>query len=261
MKFDCIIMNPPYQKNLHLKILAEAIKYLKDDNSVCVCLHPNYLSEKLYFVKNKSFNTFKPIFENTLLDAEIVDITNLFDATFEKDLIISTYKTNIDKSKKFNYYKFIDKCPVFDKTIKLIIDKKISNLSESYNTTKQFKLVFPAIHGNIGKPDMFELTSKKYEKALAVKPCTSNKTYEKKVISFDTEKERKNFYDSINTTFFKYWVSYVKISKNFNYDRYLPFMNDYSKPWDNARFYKFFNITPDEQKIIEETMEKYETNR
>ena len=28
MKFDCIIMNPPYQKNLHLKILAEAIKHL-----------------------------------------------------------------------------------------------------------------------------------------------------------------------------------------------------------------------------------------
>ena len=40
MKFDCIIMNPPYQKNLHLKILAEAIKHLKDENSVCVNLSP-----------------------------------------------------------------------------------------------------------------------------------------------------------------------------------------------------------------------------
>ena len=35
MKFDCIIMNPPYQRNLHLKILAEAIKHLKDDG-ICV---------------------------------------------------------------------------------------------------------------------------------------------------------------------------------------------------------------------------------
>ena len=40
MKFDCIIMNPPYQRNLHLKILAEAIKHLKDDDSKVVNLSP-----------------------------------------------------------------------------------------------------------------------------------------------------------------------------------------------------------------------------
>ena len=34
-------------------------------------------------------------------------------------------------------------------------------------------------------------------------------------------------------------------------------MSDYSKPWTDERFYKFFNITPAEQKVIEETMEKY----
>ena len=33
-------MNPPYERNLHLKILAEAIKHLKDEKSKCVCLHP-----------------------------------------------------------------------------------------------------------------------------------------------------------------------------------------------------------------------------
>ena len=40
MKFDCIVMNPPYSRNLHLKILAEAIKHLKDEKSVCVNLSP-----------------------------------------------------------------------------------------------------------------------------------------------------------------------------------------------------------------------------
>ena len=30
MKFDCIIMNPPYCRNLHLKILNEAICYSDD---------------------------------------------------------------------------------------------------------------------------------------------------------------------------------------------------------------------------------------
>ena len=40
MKFDCIIMVPPYKRNLPLKILAEAIKHLKDEKSVCVNLSP-----------------------------------------------------------------------------------------------------------------------------------------------------------------------------------------------------------------------------
>ena len=40
MKFDCIIMNPPYMRNLHLKILAEAIKHLKDENSKVINLSP-----------------------------------------------------------------------------------------------------------------------------------------------------------------------------------------------------------------------------
>lgn len=39
MKFDCIVMNPPYCKNLHLKILAEAIKHLKDDGKI-ISLQP-----------------------------------------------------------------------------------------------------------------------------------------------------------------------------------------------------------------------------
>ena len=31
----------------------------------------------------------------------------------------------------------------------------------------------------------------------------------------------------------------------------------YEGAWSDEDFYKFFNITPEEQKVIEETMEKY----
>jgi len=39
MKFDKIIMNPPYKRNLHLKILSEAIQYLNKDGE-CINLSP-----------------------------------------------------------------------------------------------------------------------------------------------------------------------------------------------------------------------------
>ena len=61
MKFDCIIMNPPYERNLHLKILAEAIKHLKDDESKVVNLSPvQWLIDPLNDKKQKSdYNTFQ----------------------------------------------------------------------------------------------------------------------------------------------------------------------------------------------------------
>ena len=44
---------------------------------------------------------------------------------------------------------------------------------------------------------------------------------------------------------------------NFIIQNHFFIMSDYSQPWTDERFYKFFEITPEEQKIIESTMEKY----
>ena len=51
MKFDHIIMNPPYCKNLHLKILNEAIHHSDD----VVCIHPaRWLEDALWKEKPQS---------------------------------------------------------------------------------------------------------------------------------------------------------------------------------------------------------------
>ena len=66
MKFDCIVMNPPYQKNLHLKILAEAIKHLKDEKSKVVNLSPvRWLQDPLAkYKKNSDYNKFEESISN-----------------------------------------------------------------------------------------------------------------------------------------------------------------------------------------------------
>ena len=53
-----------------------------------------------------------------------------------------------------------------------------------------------------------------------------------------------------------YWKMFVVPGDN-KIINYMFRMSDYTQPWTDERFYKFFNITPDEQKIIEETMAKY----
>ena len=75
-------------------------------------------------------------------------------------------------------------------------------------------------------------------------------------IAFKTKTEAINFINSCNTMFFKFLVKILHTNSRYVLKDY-PFMEDYTQPWTDERFYKFFNITPAEQKIIEETMEKY----
>ena len=65
-----------------------------------------------------------------------------------------------------------------------------------------------------------------------------------------------DYYNAMQTNFVRFFVmtSVVDVHVHQNV---IPWMEDYTKPWDNIRFYKYFNITPEEQKVIEETMEKY----
>ena len=110
MKFDCIIMNPPYQRNLHLKILAEAITHLKDENSVCVNLSPVlWLEDPHTHMKSKS-NLFK--FDNSIvhkceqLDVVDKDIANqLFNTGLFANLGIYVCKNITNGIDSLNFWK------------------------------------------------------------------------------------------------------------------------------------------------------------
>lgn len=93
MKFDCIIMNPPYQRNLHLKILAEAIKHLRDEKSVCVNLSPvRWLQDPLArYKKSSDLKRFEESVAKHIESLEVYDQTdsnNLFNIDFNAQLAI-----------------------------------------------------------------------------------------------------------------------------------------------------------------------------
>ena len=83
MKFDCIIMNPPYQREKHLEILAEAEKHIKDGGKA-ICLHPSKWIRRFDYWNNK-WNKFKvetvefidsltskTVFESTAIGSQLV---------------------------------------------------------------------------------------------------------------------------------------------------------------------------------------------
>lgn len=282
MKFDCIIMNPPYVRNLHLKILAEAIKHLKDEKSICVNLSPVlWLEDPHAHMKSKS-NLFK--FDNSIvhkceqLDVVDKDIANqLFNTGLFANLGIYVCKKNAKGIDSKNFWKrnFEDwEVKVFDKVyaLKTHIEDKCEN-----NKRDGIRVPIAFIAGNRGTLPIYKDIAYVVDGMKDGKDwtkCKNNGGYEKEEgipipisIKFATEVEAQNFYDSWKTTFCKW------LSKRFLFDqniplRFLPFLGDainprtglkgYTSEWTDDDLYKLFEISPEEQEEIERTMAKYD---
>ena len=267
MKFDCIIINPPYVRNLHLKILAEAIKHLKDEKSVCVNLSPvRWLQDPPAI--HKAGSDYKK-FENTI--SKHIQSLDLFDAKLAQQMFNSAqyenlgiYACNLDggydytKMMKFNCQV---KQKVFDNIILPTYLGKMKSLSdirtaEGNPDFSRFYVILPMGHGHVGAADYYDLISPKKELARRTNvKHNGNIGTGLGTANFDTDVEAENFRLSLGTTFVKFCVSLVKTNIRNPYWA-IPLMHDYIEPWTDERFYKFFNITPEEQKVIEETMEE-----
>ena len=85
-------------------------------------------------------------------------------------------------------------------------------------------------------------------------------------IEFNSAIERENFYNSYETKFLRYVFKSHLVDVHVH-PEFLPWMGDcinprtgkkgYESDWTDEDFYKYFGITKAEQKLIEETMEKY----
>ena len=276
MKFDCIIMVPPYKRNLPLKILAEAIKHLKDENSVCVNLSPiRWLQDPLAkYKKNNDYHRFENSvskFCNTIELVKTEDVRQLFNVELLRPLAI--YKC--DKKTTYSYYKEYFKNAAFiDKVFKKILSEnnfekhKCVKFSDNLKNFVLLNIIAPPM--KYGKPPFDAVktwcgyfVNGKNSLGLTYRQSKENNSRatrgnieQDNAVIFNTEDEAKNCYNAMQTNFVKFFVmtSVVDVHVHQNV---IPWMENYTQPWDDARFYKYFDITPEEQKIIEDTMAKY----
>ena len=233
MKFDCIIMNPPYGRSLPHNILNIASKYLKDDKSVVVSLQP--VTPYQTFVESTKVTK-----ENMshIKDIEIIQAdkaSEIFGITVRSDLGI----IQIDNSIHDYKYQFNECKPIYDK----IINKKLKSWRSVCVCDKDPKH-FLYMNGDNG-----------YAKGWHLKPTEifNGKTNAKLV--FNSKEEKDNFFNSVKNTWL-YKFIYI-LDNDAAVPAHFPFMQDYSKSWDDARLYKYFNLTDEEIKTIESTIEKF----
>ena len=241
-KFDCIIMNPPYERNLHLKIVTEAITHLKDDSSKCINLSPvsqliklqNLYDEKM-FRKNTSgiFEVYKNLSTVDIVEHKI-DIFGT--AAMQPKLAIQVY-TNVC-NRDIDHSKFINSplpIPLLRTIMKKCMDNSIAKyISKQRNS--EFDLPISEIHGHIGLDDFLNIFSITYSTQLSSK----GKFY----IKFDNEADRKAYYEFMMSKCGRFLTSLWKCDTHVTF-KYIP----YIWPKNEEEMFDYFELDNSERDV------------
>ena len=269
MKFDCIIMNPPYDGQLHLKIFEEAISNLAL-NGTCINLSPTPWLAKSNI--NRPMAKYRKTFNGKIKNIEVIDhatANSMFgtgnaieelgiytaknDDSNPVDLMSYGFRNAVEKSLYAKIDMMNPKAGVITYN-KAALDIKYGRVSaktaycnkgcKNINIRKPFDVPIYTWHGGKTCKDAVLMLNTKKKVSM--------------VLYFNSLVEHNNFIDSLDTTFMNWYYYAFVVPGDYKIINYMFRMSDYSQPWDDARFYKFFNITPEEQKVIEDTMKKYE---
>src|SRR5574344_2021948 len=256
-KFDVAIMNPPYSRNLHLKILESVIPVV--DKVVNISPVRWLLDPLAMHKKNSDYKKFEESISKKIESLDVLNAKNangLFDAKFAMNLGIYTCSNNN------NNYIYTD---LTDSIIKRVVQYMVNNHANfEYNKKDGVRIRIPCICGGksggsgerskvrlcdvrncLCQPFVFTnglLDGKQwheYYKKNQYSKTTDSITWS---IKFASKAEADNFFASVNTQFYKYIHHNVVVSTRVGECRVL-FMQDYTQPWDDKRFCEYFGIT------------------
>jgi len=270
-KFDVVVGNPPYQRNLHLKFLELSNDLIKDSGLI-IWIHPaRWIQDPLGIKKkNSDFNNYKDL---PFIDFKIITANEgrkLFNIGITTDLVISSLqkgeKSILDLKKVYQ----LRNIP-YD--LNIVFETDLPSLSDVIEKDKrdgirvQIRPIIPKIGGGakfryylVNKRDDIIIDGLKNGKEWS--QTTSKNQFTKPIgspiplsIKFNSITEAQNFIDSTFTDFYSFLMFLSKTDVHVQV-KYLPFMMDYTKPWTDRRFREYFNISDENMDFIHEIMKK-----
>ena len=260
-KFDVAIMNPPYDKNLHIKILEKVIPIADKVVNISPVSQLVNCVNTFKDGNNETKKYFAGIGKHLTECGKIYSIEEALktfvDARITNPLAIQTYK---------NAHNSIAECARVNshngmKTIvKKVYDhsRSVDNIENHLESNKKcgYRVKFGRIGGGTWtafQPHTLDAFKEVVHDGLLAdgrphwQMCSVNQ-YTKKTdtmaesLLFATKQEAQNFIDSYKTTFMQVCLGFLHVDMRIH-PEYLPYMQDYTQPWDDKRFCEYFNIT------------------
>jgi superfamily II DNA or RNA helicase len=280
LNFKYCIMNPPYG-NKHLPILKKMTEEIVDkrDGTVVSIQPVRWLQDPLVENKKKTdYKIYEPFFSGKVEDIEFISRNNGFDAAIGTDLGILKLNKNASlnlKDMKYSYLGYSFKS-IYNKVF-----NKYPSLEDYLEENKRdgIRVKLNIIKGLCGTGgSALKVDNKGYIQILTnlignqqsqvyndgfsddgrdwTETVNKNKYSKEKgdgipySIKFTSKVEALNFILSTKTIMFKFIM--FMVMRDVNIPHFiLPFMVDYSQPWTDERFYKFFSLAKEEIQTIE----------
>lgn len=253
-KFDLVIQNPPYDRNLHLKILEAILPHAEKVINISPI---RWLQDPFAPYLNRSdYIKFETSVSKHIKDLEIIPAkkaSELFqEASFTMNLGIYTCDAQ-------GGYDYTHNDPLVNK----IVTKTMENSWEPFSlqnfyrnggmVRKSFELFTSYLIADSFMLKTYEAQLKVGVKDYQIQHYISGKSKGGAHFEFDTEDERKNFYSCYNSQFMQWYCNLINTDHHTHCSK-IPYFNDFTKPWTNEMFKKYFDLTDEEWSRIEKEM-------
>ena len=255
-RFSFCVMNPPYDKSLHLKFLEKVIEVT--DKVVTVQPVRWIIDPLAEQNKNSNYNKYNKSISEHIEDLEVLSqkyTDALFGIQFNTKIGIYTCSTN--GGFDYNSVRDMKHIELLNKVLKK--SKNIPNIILYKDSQKDNFVPVCLLAGHIAVNEYgagIGFARPRYEYFINNK-CQSRrffgqtpsqcKSYNLKtfdtvcVVEFNTKEETKNFYKYITSSVFDYFVKKNASDGHIN-PKYLPFVDNYKHEWSNKELCKYFNI-------------------
>jgi hypothetical protein len=276
MQINKVLMNPPYNGNLHLKVLDTTVKAVRQNNPNCevVSIQPaRWLEDSTAPYKSGSdYKAYKDSIFNKLSKLQLVDATTsckAFNIMNSTDLGIYTF--NLEHTAiTINLQETL-----VSKLLTKILDGRVLKERVETKAVAGYRCEVKEMASGTGGHNLGNFDSSKIADVNIIWGPYSDgytkdgkfftetrqknqftKSYFAYSILFTTLDEADNFYKSCNTKFYRRLVQLLKWDVHVPLS-FLPYMEDYSKVWTDEDYCKFFDLTEEESEFMCRTVDDY----
>lgn len=285
MKFDSLVMNPPYKEGLHIEIFIKAFKLLKDGGTMTTIQpatpflnsntpKPDSRDIEIRNIIKKNVSVLEMVNGNHLFNARLFVPLSIIRLTKEPDLsesisviynhyninnVVHVYTTYNDVHVHGDDSVLGIKNKIFDKkTISLndMSSKKIKNspfwvsLSAVVGNPSTDVMIKPDFYCLVPKQKEYDFNSLIFENYFELPGRTNGK--DKRGIAVNSREEAINLINTMMTKTYRFALSLSKIGVNLwggNMLDTVPYL-DYSVQWTDEMLFEYFEFSNEEINFI-----------